>query len=51
MLSVNRTCLLHGDSQKVSNFSLPSMQGESYVDNFYVSRVSLCQEWVFFCFG
>jgi hypothetical protein len=48
MVSVNRTCRLHGDSQKVSKFSLTSMQSESYVDNFYVSSVSLCVvEWAF----
>ncbi len=38
MLSVNKTCLLNGDLQIVSIFSLRLVPIMSYVDNFYIKE-------------
>jgi hypothetical protein len=50
MLTENRTCLLHGDLQKVSVFSLRSDQCKlvDYMNNFKVKSVSKVD---IFCFG
>jgi hypothetical protein len=49
MLTENRTCLSHGDLQKVSVFSLRSDQCKlvDYVNNLKVRSVSS----EYFCFG
>ncbi len=46
ILTENRTCLLHGDLQKVSVFSLRSDQCKlvDYVNNF---KLGVCKEWIF----
>jgi len=46
MLSVNRTCLLHGGLKKFQFFHLDQCQ-LSYGDNLYVRSVFVCLEWVF----
>jgi hypothetical protein len=47
MLSLNRTCLLHGDFLKVQIFHLDQCQLVSYKNNFYVRSASISQDWVF----
>ncbi len=44
MLSLNRTCLLHGDFLKVQIFHLDQCQLVSYKNNFYVRSASISQD-------
>jgi hypothetical protein len=47
MFSANRLCHLHGDLQMFQVFHCDRGQLVSYVDNFYVRSMSMCQESVF----